>query len=167
MASNPELNEAQNGRLKEQIVRLMQQHGNNQTLLAPKLGIKQGTLSAFLRNAHGGSWKLVQTVSLLTHIPEQWFSRGEMPAANTELVLDSRYPNRTMAARFARENGLSEDAIALVEKLELKSKDDPKPEDWFSIMRAEHWLQHVAGGPRELLKLRADATGKLRRKSGP
>src|SRR6185312_5607223 len=60
--------------------------------------------------------------------------KGETPG---RIVLNERYPNRLIAADFARADGVSERAVSNVLSWSLKEEADPFPRDWLEDMRAE------------------------------
>lgn len=63
------------------------------------------------------------------------------------VIRPERYPNREIAAKFAQANNVPEEAIEIVLGYSLKSFDDPTPEEWFEMMKAEKNRAKMLGGP--------------------
>jgi len=99
------LTPAQNERVREHVRELLRQHGNNQSLLAPKLGMRQSGVSGFLSGRAGTTYIVVQRVAKLLKVPE-WEVLGDPPPRV------ARAAPRDEAAELAREIGVSEQAIA-------------------------------------------------------
>lgn len=69
---------------------------------------------------------------------EAWFATQEVvPARAPPAGRGERYPNRALAAEFARRSGVLEEAIALIESVELFSATDPTPRDWLDDIERE------------------------------
>lgn len=54
--------------------------------------------------------------------------------AETRTERPERYPNRALAAEFARRSGVDPRAIEIIESMSLKSSSDPTPVEWFRLM---------------------------------
>lgn len=147
MSTGKSLSKDENRRVRAAVQQLLTEHGDNQSRLAPLLGIRQGTLSAFLREKHGAGFGLARRVARLMGIEVQELLGGGPSDAVIEY--DERYPNRGRAATAAQALGYSEEAIREVQSMALKSDTDLEPEEWLDMMRAAHRRQELVRFPHE------------------
>lgn len=155
VSTGKSLSDDENRRVREAVRRLLETHGGNQSRLAPLLGIKQGTLSAFLREKHGAGYGLARRVAKLLETDVQVLLGHEPEAEGSHVEYDERYPNRAKAAAAARALGYSDEAIEVVQSMSLKSDEDLEPEDWLDMMRSEHRRREVFRFPAEVERERA------------
>jgi hypothetical protein len=117
----------------------LRKHDNNQTVLAPKLKMSQGSLSAFLAGHRGTSYGVVECLAaLLGKSEREILGRGAQPFS-----VDA---NRELAAMYARQIGVSAEAIEEV----LAEPITPEREGWFMLWWADAMREKDAERRRRL-----------------
>jgi transcriptional regulator with XRE-family HTH domain len=135
----------QNERLRDAVRDLLRRHDGNQTVLAPKLGVSQSTLSGFIGGRQGTSYAVAGRVADLLRVDERELLHGRAPLAARD--------NRTIAADLARDDGISETAISSVLAEEFKP-GDPRTVLFWAFRMKQREMELVLG----------DAAAKARRK---
>lgn len=140
--------------------------GTTLTELARRSGLTVAHLSTLRSRTRGAGWKTLQGLAkaLSKSISQIEAEAAQYAMSHPDALLGAasrsarlaadRYPNRALAAEFARRSGISEEAIQLVESELLDAKTDPTPLYWLrKIEMAVEELQHKAtaiGTAREL-----------------
>lgn len=140
VAGSKALTPAQNDAVREWTRELLKQYEGNQTLLAPKLGLSQPTLSSFLNGRSGTSYGTVERLAKLLGKSEQEIlgKRGGSTAP--------RHDRRALAAELAREDGVLEEAIASV------LDQPPQPGD--EKLSTVRWVDRIRSAELEILRQR-------------
>lgn len=129
-----DLTPEENERVKDVLRALLRRYDDNQSLLAPLLGIGQPALSGILSGRQGTSWRTaVHAASLLGRDVLE-----VLTGQPTSIVFDpgDPYPNRQRAAAAARILGISQPAIDAVCSMSLKQDaPDTAPVEWLDDMR--------------------------------
>ena len=61
----------------------------------------------------------------------------EQPAVVRTVEISDRYPNRHIAAEFARRDGIDSEAIAMVLQSAHDAEEDPSPSTWLAMIKEE------------------------------
>jgi transcriptional regulator with XRE-family HTH domain len=127
--------------LAHRLVREMER-GELLTDIARRAGVTPAQLSTLKNTKRGAGWKtltgLARAFSMSIGDVEDAArrqARGETPT-DSRVERDERYPNRAKALAAARALGLSEEAIAEVASMDLKSDVDPEPLDWLEDIKS-------------------------------
>lgn len=99
---------------------------------------------------------LNMSVDEVVRAAEHWRRTGDLqppPAREIRIEYFERYPNRALAIEVARRSGLSPQAIADIQSMELQSESDPTPLDWLDWMRGrDRELKFRAKAPLSALR---------------
>jgi transcriptional regulator with XRE-family HTH domain len=133
---------------------LNEQYEGKQSAMAPDVGLTQGALSRFLSGG-GTSLETAAAIARLLGVSLDALVGGEAPPPERIIERQDRYPNRVLAAQFARADGISEDAIERVGAMQLDYDGDPPPGEWYELMKAEarkarYAAKDPAGAQREV-----------------
>lgn len=114
----------------------------SQMALAKALGVSKGWVTTLLAGGNAGqktkdgmrrvlgmTWDQIEEAAV-AHARDN-------PPPETHVERPERYRNRAIAADFARASGVPDEAVRAVEGFDLKSDDDPTPEEWFLMMKSE------------------------------
>jgi hypothetical protein len=132
-ATSPELSAYLAHLVREEVARGASLRG-----LAQRAGVTHATLSLLMSSNRGAGWKTMQglaralgkSIGEIESGAEQFASEHPVKAAGSQTESVDRYPNRALAAEFARRSGMDDAAIAQVQSMELLAKDDPTPREW-------------------------------------
>lgn len=128
----------QNDRVRGLIRQLLQGEGENQVLLAKKLGVTQSAISSMLSGRQGTTYVVVERIAKLMNMPEHEVLGKTAPAT-------TRRP-RELAAELAREHGVNEAAILSVLSEPVAAEAEHKSTLW--------WADRIRWRERELLESR-------------
>lgn len=106
----------------------------NQLDAAKRLGVSQQHISRMVRADNPDPPGIYVAIDLAR---ELGMTFEELTRGQEIVIADERYPNRAEAAAFARKSGISEEAIANVNSMALKSDSDLTPLDWLEEMKTE------------------------------
>lgn len=121
----------QNERVRAGVRELLKMRGDNQTAVAPLIGVEQATLSRFLSGVHGTSSHVALRVAqLLGRDPLEFLDPSRRPAVAPKITpVDPRYPSRAKAEMAARVLDCSdEDIQSAIDAHD--SSDDPGDVYW-------------------------------------
>lgn len=127
--------------LGERIQQALDAAGLSQGKAEQKAGLSDALLSKWMTGpSKPGSARLLALANALG-VDFQWlaFGRGTMRPPGDEgpiVELDDRYPNKARAIAKARREGYSEEAIAAVQAVPLKSLDDLPETEWSAEIHA-------------------------------
>lgn len=107
VAGSKALTPDQNDRVREWVRMLLMQHDGNQTVFAPKIGLRQSTLSRFLTGHTGTSYSVVEKVAELAEKTEREIL-GKSPAPPVPM----HERRRRLAAQLAIEDKVDEEVVA-------------------------------------------------------
>lgn len=117
--------------------------GATATEIARKAGISVAHVSTIRTGQRGAGWKSVmglakalgKSLAELESEAQAWARNNPLPESRVERP--ERYPNRAVAAAFARASGVPDAAVRAVESLDLQSDEDLTPDEWLAEMRVE------------------------------
>jgi transcriptional regulator with XRE-family HTH domain len=145
--SRKSLTDEQNERLREHVRGLLKRYNGNQSELAPRLGMSQPAISAFLARRQGTSYRLVERLAVLLKMDERDVLHGPSDVPNLKVV---ETDPRRLAARLADEDGVYPTAIQSV----LDEAESPENEGrstlWWAMrmkLREHEMLAHSATLP--------------------
>lgn len=121
--SSKGLTPEQNERVRRLVRDLLREHDDNQTALAPKLGITQATLSSFLSGRSGSSYAVVEQLAKLLHMDEREVL-GKTPSTASD--------QRALAAELCEKYGVRKEAIEAVLAEPLTPETADKAALWWT-----------------------------------
>jgi len=125
--SSKGLTPEQNERVRKLVRDLLRQHDGNQTVLAPKLGLTQPTLSSFLSGRSGTSYGVIEHLAKLLHMDEREVL-GKTPSTSSD--------QRALAAELCEKFGVKKEAIESVLAEPLTAETADKAALWWTdVMR--------------------------------
>lgn len=134
----------QNERARAHLRTLLKRYDDNQTLVAPKLGVSQPTLSAFLNGRQGTSYAIVERIAHLLNIDEREILGGR-PINVAHFFPKSPEQARQIAAELAKQHGVHQAAILSVVAEEIAPEQQAASVLW--------WTDHMRWREREMLDL--------------
>lgn len=135
------LSDEQNERLRGYVREVLKRYNGSQSELAPRIGMSQPAISAFLSGRQGTTYRVVERVAALLKIEEREVLHGVKDLAST---IAATHP-KLEAARLAQDDGVYAAAIQSVLDEEEGPENESRSTLWWAMrmkLREHELLQH-------------------------